>query len=340
LRGRIYSAPQDGFIHYNLILPYYLYGYTYSHFIMNRRDFVHTSSLAVGGFTVGAAFNYKLQQAPSSKVACQQYTWQTYLKREGIIWNADLDTFMGFFMKSGLTGFEPSFDSVESVSTLYPYLETHNIWTRSLYVNSTLYDPNTVEASIEQALAIAKAAKKMGVKIIVTNPEPIRWGGPENKNDSQLIFQAQALNRLGAALSKENLTLAYHTHDAEMREGAREFHHMLNGTDPAHVKLCLDAHWIYRGAGNSQVALFDIVDLYSDRIVELHLRQSHDGVWSETFGVGDIDYKRLADELASRNIRPHIVLEQAVEEGTPHEIDVASAQRESLAYVEEIFKNF
>ena len=85
------------------------------------------------------------------------------------------------------------------------------------------------------------------------------------------------------------MVLAYHNHDAEMREGAREFHHMLTGTDPANVKLCLDAHWIYRGSGNSQVALFDIVEIYVDRIVELHLRQSHDGIWSEVFGEGDIN---------------------------------------------------
>ena len=48
------------------------------------------------------------------------------------------------------------------------------------------------------------------------------------------------------------------------------------------MKLCLDTHWIYRGAGNSNVALFDILKLYGDRVVSLHLRQSVGGVWSET----------------------------------------------------------
>jgi len=45
--------------------------------------------------------------------------------------------------------------------------------------------------------------------------------------------------------------------DAELRQGGREFHHMLTATNPDDVKLCLDAHWIYRGCGDSQVAVFD-----------------------------------------------------------------------------------
>ena len=72
------------------------------------------------------------------------------------------------------------------------------------------------------------------------------------------VAQAEALDKLGARLKQMRLILAYHNHDAELRNAAREFHHMMLGTDPALVTLCLDAHWIYRGAGNSAVALFDM----------------------------------------------------------------------------------
>jgi inosose dehydratase len=186
-------------------------------------------------------------------------------------------------------------------------------------------------------LAIAKEAKKIGIEILVTNPTPIRWGGPENKSDEQLKTQALALNVLGKELRSIGLTLAYHNHDAEMRESAREFHHMLAGTESNNVKLCLDAHWIYRGSGNSQVALFDIVELYADRIVELHLRQSHDGIWSEVFEDGDIDYARLANTLKQKGIQPHVVLEQAVEEGTPQTMNTVEAMNKSLRKVEKLF---
>jgi inosose dehydratase len=272
-----------------------------------------------------------------SGIHCQQYPWFTFFKRDGRDWSADLAYSMDRLASVGFAGFEPSFTSVQEVNNLKPLLKKHQISTGSLYVNSVLHQEDQTAKSIAQALEIARAAKVLGVKILVTNPSPIRWGGDEDKTDKQLIIQAQALNELGEKLRKMGLTLAYHTHDAEMRNGAREFHHMLLGTDPRNVKLCLDAHWVYRGSGNSQVALFDMVELYKERIVELHLRQSKDGIWTEIFTDGDIDYGRLAKMLKQSDINPHIVLEQAVEEGSPHTMSAVEAHSEGMAYAEEIF---
>ena len=107
-------------------------------------------------------------------------------------------------------------------------------------------------------------------------------------------IQAAALDRLGGLLREMGMVLAYHNHDAELRNAAREFHHMLLGTDPQNMAFCMDVHWVYRGSGNSQVAVFDVLRLYGSRIRELHLRQSINGVWTETFCDGDIDYLRSA----------------------------------------------
>jgi inosose dehydratase len=134
--------------------------------------------------------------------------------------------------------------------------------------------------------------------------------------------------------------LAYHNHDIELRNAAREFHHMMVGTDPTCVTLCLDAHWIYRGAGNSQVALFDVLKLYGSRISELHLRQSKDNIWTETFDDGDIDYPALAKYLLDIGVKPHIVLEQAVEAGSPKTMGPVEAFRKSSQYARQIFAGF
>lgn len=240
-------------------------------------------------------------------------------------------------LDAGFRGYEPSFGQPSEVGKLKVFLDTYKIGSTSMYVNSVLHEPQLVEKNIAEILVLAKEAKKIGVEILVTNPTPIKWGGPENKTDEQLIAQASALNLLGKELKSLGIKLAYHNHDAEMRESAREFHHMLTGTDPAYVHLCLDAHWIYRGAGNSQVALFDIVNLYADRIVELHIRQSQNGIWSEVFEDGDIDYQRLAIFLKNLKLTPHLVLEQAVEKGTPHTMGTLEALRESLVNAKKIF---
>lgn len=303
---------------------------------MKRRQFLATTSLTGAGLLLNGLTAFA-QQESQLPVACQYYTWFTFFQREGKEWRKDLDTSFRALLKSGFEGYEPSFDEAAQVDQLQPRLAENNIWTKSMYVNSTLHEEEQQEKSIADALAIARKASSMGIEIVVTNPSPIQWGQPVDKTDAQLQTQAKALDRLGAELRKLGMKLAYHTHDMEMRQSAREFHHMMLATDPENVHLCLDAHWVYRGAGNSQVALFDIVRLYADRIVELHIRQSQDGVWSEVFGEGDIDYRRLAEQLHKRKVEPHLVLEQAVEKGTPHTMDAVAAIKESLKNVKKVF---
>ena len=115
---------------------------------------------------------------------------------------------------------------------------------------------------------------------------------------------------------------------------------MMLGTDSDAVSLCLDAHWIFRGAGNSSVALFDIVELYGDRISEFHIRQSKQGVWSETFGVGDINYQKLVEKIRLRGIKPHLVLEQAIEKGSERSLSPVEAHRQSTQTARKIFAPF
>ncbi|MEM9720477.1 MAG: TIM barrel protein [Bacteroidota bacterium] len=293
----------------------------------------NTSLLTAG--TLAKPFTHSVMNSPVA-IACQQYTWMTFCKREGYEWGKNVMRDMEMFLQAGTHHFEPLFTSLESVKKLKEALEKFSIQTSSLYVNSTLYLEEQVASSIEEVIQIAEHSD---ARIIVTNPKPIQWGGDEDKSDEQLVIQARALNRLGKELQKQGKVLAYHNHDAEMRQSAREFHHMLSGTDAQYVKLCLDAHWIYRGSGNSQVALFDIVKLYGDRIVELHLRQSQQGIWSEVFDKkGDVDYERLVITLRKKGLSPHIVLEQAVEEGTPHTLTALSAQKQSLENIRALFK--
>ena len=181
-----------------------------------------------------------------------------------------------------------------------------------------------------------QAAKEAGTRIIVTNPSPL--SNRQGKSDEQLKTQAAALDTLGHELAAIGVTLAYHNHDVELQHAAREFHHMMLGTDPRALSLCLDVHWVYCGAGNSQVALFDVVKLYGARVAELHLRQSTGNVWSETFGDGDIDYRELVKRLVEVGVRPHVVLEQGPEGTTPQTMGTAAVHQRSVRYVREVFE--
>lgn len=278
--------------------------------------------------------------APAAKtlpVSCNSYSWLTFYGRAGKEWMSNPDESMRDFASSGLRSYEPGATDVQMIEALGPLLRKYAITMPSVYVGSTLHQPDTASESIDLAVKIALAAKALGTRIIVTNPSPIRWGTPEDKDDAALRTQAANLEKLGSLLKAQGMTLAYHNHDIELRQGAREFHHMMASTDPRYVSLCLDVHWIYRGAGNSQIALMDVVRLYGKRIAELHLRQSVGHVWSEVFGKGDIDYERLVTALVKLKVRPHLVMEQCVEDKTPDTADVVTAHRQGLKYVSEVF---
>jgi len=301
---------------------------------LDRRQFL--SSLSAAGSL--ALVSPALQAAPKAPaISCNQYNWITFYERDGKKWMSDPDASMADFLKSGLRAYEPSFNQAEEVRRLAPYIQKYKLEMQSVYVGSTLHREDESQKSIEAMLAIAEAAKPLGTRIIVSNPSPVKWGSPVNKSDAELMLQARNLDKVGAELRRMGMTLAYHTHDPELRAAAREFHHMLLATDPRNVALCLDAHWIFRGAENSQVALFDIVKLYGKRIVEVHIRQSQNGVWSETFGPGDIDYPRLVRELNALKVNPLLVLEQCVEKASPKTMDGIEAHRKGLAYARELF---
>ena len=86
------------------------------------------------------------------------------------------------------------------------------------------------------------------------------------------------------------------------------------------------------------MAMFDILTLYWERIIELHLRQSQNQIWTEVFSTkGDVDYNRFANVLNDKNIKPLLVLEQAVENGTPHSMDALKAHRKSCLAVRDLF---
>jgi inosose dehydratase len=298
----------------------------------SRRAFL--SAVAAGAAAPAVA------QAPARPwVGLQVYPWKTFRQRSGLPGpDADLPGVVAEAAKTGADGFEGVASDPKEVQALAAACKANGLAMRSLYIPAVLHDPLQARPQFRKVLATAAEAKKHGVTVIVCNPAPISWVPPlVDKTDQALQTQAQHLGMLGRSLKGTGLTLAYHTHDMEMRQGAREFHHMLLHTDPAELAFCLDAHWLFRGAGDSELAVFDAVKLYGKRIVELHLRQSHKGVWTEAFGRGDLDYPRLAVELADLGLKPLVVLEQAVEAKTPNTLDAVTAHTRGVGYAREVF---
>ncbi|MBV9468370.1 MAG: TIM barrel protein [Abitibacteriaceae bacterium] len=269
-------------------------------------------------------------------IGVQEYDWLQIYEAQGQRHRDHLDEIFAALTECGIEAWEQSVSSAEEAQRLKTLLGKHGLKMPSMYAGGSLHTQDW-QKSVEQILQQARWAAPLGVNVVAVNPDPLSWGKVMDKTDGQLKQQAEAMQNLGERLTAEGMALAYHTHDAEMRAAAREFHHMMLATAPQHVGLCLDTHWIYRGAGNSQVALYDIVKLYGSRIRSLHIRQSHNGVWAETVGDGDIDYQPLAQQLKAQNFQGPIIIERAIEAGTPRTMSGVEAHRRSAEWVRQVF---
>ena len=302
----------------------------------SRRKFLKTFSLAaVGLMTVQTSAT-----ARPSKIYLQEYSWRTFMEREGMDWQNDPIKYYQQLMSSVFKKLEPIIDSFQYFEEMRSSIDWTSFDIGSVYLNAILHEKKNLNQRIDQVRKIAKFYAKSGAKIIVINPSPISWDEAEDKTDDELNTQVKALNVLSKSIAEMGLLLAYHNHDAEMRNNGRELHWMMQKTNPEYVRYCLDCHWIYRGSGNNEKELFKVIDLYADRIVELHLRQSSNGIWTEAFKEGDIDYHKIARALKYRNLKPRLVLEQAVEKGTPHTMSIDESHRLGVQYANQIFSDF
>jgi inosose dehydratase len=282
----------------------------------------------------GASLFYRNQA--QKVISSNGYNWITFYQRAGQVWGQDWDACIQDYARSGLKALEPSIGNVDDVNKLIPALKKYDISLPSIYVGSILHEPKEADLSIQRILAVADRLKLEGTKIIVTNPSPLKNG--VTKSDAELACQVEKLNILGNLLKEKGITLAYHTHDVEFRESAREFQYVLQRTKPENLAFCMDVHWVYRGSGNSEQTVFDVLKTYGNRIVALHIRQSQNGIWTETFsGKGDIDYVRFANELKRQKIKPHLVIEQCLESKTVQTMDAAQAHAIDLKIVKALF---
>lgn len=199
-----------------------------------------------------------------------------------------------------------------------------------VYAGGNLHEPAAAEATIARVLGLAPRAAELGAAGVSFNGQP---RVEPRKSDAELRRQADGLNALGEQLGRLGLALWVHTHDAEMVDQAREFRSLLDLTDPARVGLCLDTHWVHRGGGD----MLALAGEYADRIGTLHVRQSQGGVWDEVFGPGDLAHEPLADLLRARGWAGWVLVELALEPGTPLERPLQLRLALSCGYARGLF---
>lgn len=155
--------------------------------------------------------------------------------------------------------------------------EVRQLWTRAM--TTDLAEPIIDEA--------AGRARILGQKYLVWQ---IIW--PEEMADRTALAKfCDGMNRAGARCREAGLVFCFHNHADEfaVRDGVVPFDFILDNTDPATVKIELDAHWVRKG-GRDPVRY---LERHADRIVQCHLKDGTPDGEITTIGRGVIDFPAL-----------------------------------------------
>jgi inosose dehydratase len=267
------------------------------------------------------------------KLSVEIYIWIQHLASEKKTLAEGVDEVLASFHGAGYRRVElnQDFFKPELRERTLALLAKYNLAPETIYAGTTMHEAAAAEKSVKETVELARLLKPHGTRIIVTNPSP--KPGQARKSDEELDTQAKYVDQLGAELHQQGMKLALHHHTPELVDNAREWRHLLQHTNPSRVYCCVDVHWAYRGGQEVMTFLRET----GHRLVELHLRNSKQGVWTEDFGPGDIDYQKVADYLRGMSFKGYLVVELAYEKDTQITRSLDEDLRLSRQYAEKIF---
>jgi len=291
----------------------------------SRREFL--AGMAAAGGLQAARSGYE------PKLLLQPYVWTQQLQKEKVPLAEGLDRVFGSASRAGYKRLEIQdlFIAPAARERTTALLSQYNLDVDVVYAGGTFHDAEAAERSIAQILTVADAAKDLHCQWINTNCNPKK--GKESKTDHELATEAANLNRLGQHLKERGMRLMLHQHDPDMAEGAREWRSNLHHTDPKLLWFCVDVHWVFRGKQQPMELLKEA----GQRIASLHLRNSVNGVWSESLGDGDVDYRAVAKFLQQIKYKGFLAVELAYEKDTNPTRPLEEDLKISREYAEKVF---
>jgi inosose dehydratase len=267
------------------------------------------------------------------KLSVEIYIWIQHLASEKKTLAEGVDEVLASFHGAGYRRVElnQDFFKPELRERTFALLAKYNLAPETVYAGTTMHEAAAAQKSVQVVVELARLLKAHGTRDIITNPSPKPGQAP--KTEEELDTQAKYVDQLGAELHQQGMKLALHHHTPELVDHAREWRHLLQHTDPRRVYCCVDVHWAYRGGQE----VMSFIRETGRRLVELHLRNSKQGVWAEDFGPGDIDYQKVADYLRGISFNGYLVVELAYEKNTQITRSLDEDLRLSRLYTDKTF---
>jgi len=268
-----------------------------------------------------------------SRMSVEGYIFQQYAARQKKPLSEIVEPAFAMAHQAGFHNIEinQAFFEASLRGRVLASLRVNDLRMPSVYVGGAMHQERLAEQTTARALEIAALCRPFGCKAVVNNPDP--KPAPPRKTDGELALQAKALNHMGQALRAKGYELRVHHHTPELLDNAREWRHILHNTDPRYVALCLDLDWVHQGG----FAPLDLLREAGPRVHEVHVRNSNNKLWLESFEDGDIDYRPIAAYLEKQKLQPLVVVELAYRENTSITHSLADDLHASRIYAERIF---
>lgn len=299
--------------------------------MQTRRDLLRSLGSLADAAVVASGQARKGGYQP--QLCAQTYVWTQIFNRQKKPLSDGLEEMFGAIRRAGYTRVElmNSMLTPELLPKTAELLKKNRLEPDIVYAAGALHETAAAEKTLAEILKTADAARTVRARALETNPTP--KGKKERKTDEELAVQARYLYRLAEAVHERGMRLFVHHHDPEMADDAREWRHILKNTDPKLVWICLDIDWVIRG-GQQPLA---IIRETGGRLGSLHLRNSQDGIWTESLGDGDYDYAAVADLLRKMGYRGYEVVELAYDKATAITRPLEEDMRLSRLFVEKTF---
>lgn len=160
------------------------------------------------------------------------------------------------------------------------------------------------------------------------------WRTKGYHNDEQLFGTIDKINKAAKNLCPKGLKVTYHNHAWEFAKykGKTVIQHIVDGTDPGEVSICLDTYWAQFGGADVRQTIRDL----SGRIDILHLKDMARGEtapYMAYVGEGNLYWQGIIDEARNAGVKYFVVEQDDCEGRDPFE-----CLEKSYNYLREIVK--
>lgn len=254
------------------------------------------------------------------RAGCQTNAWRINPEKFDEVL-AVLDKIKGY----GYEGFETGFRNVQGqfsrTREARGAIEQRGLRFLGCHIFLFEYDPSTLLPPEDLSTRILNGAAELGAERLILSGGSARRDG---KLDLEAVRRkSSALNQAGQLCKAKGMVVAYHNHDKEFAAGGEEMDQMLRLTDPAAVRLILDAGHAF--LARADLAAF--VEKHASRIDGFHLRDFRDD-GQVPLGEGTFDLQPLANLLRKRNWSGWVINEEErLNDVKPGDSAIAPARR-------------